>query len=224
VKPLISTTCGLLFLLGLLGLTDSSAQVIYNTSVDLTSSTPTFNGVFYRDAFSFNSVTSPLFSLTPGQTVSGTITFGNYQVLALSAPLPSGNEYDFSLTFNTSGAGTTSDTATVQLLGLTGQLSSPNPYPTSNAFSGGPPTSIDAYDTITGGNMISFTGFSFTMNMSIDSEGQDFTSGGFVITAPSGIVVEFVPEPNCNHLILVGLLLLSWISYNRRLSVRGDAA
>jgi len=143
---------------------------------------------------------APRFTLAPGDSVQGTISFAGNQALQFLGPVDTGFVNWEWTDFGSSGSTPNRTGCTMTLNGVNGPLTSPNP---SISGTQSPGYSLIAGDsTISTPSTVSFTGFSYSATLL--SGGGNFAP--YYFTAQGAISV--VPEPPVIGLLGTGIIVL----------------
>lgn len=204
-RVLLACGVGLLALAGLQIVSAERADATaytYSTTVNLDPA-DLYGGDGYLQYFSG----TPSMTLSSGDTISGTILFGNGSVSVRNAANTSPNWIDFAFF----GNGGTIFTSTVQFLGVTGTLGSANPHSSTMTY-GNSVLGADV-DGVLAAQDFSFTGIEYTIDISniTDNDTNEpgsvpFNFGAIDIRSGHvGLDVATVPEPASLTLLGMGI-------------------
>jgi len=181
-----------------------AASYTYNTTIDLTTGYVGSDGGLPTWTTAING--APTFDLQPGDELTGTISFAPGQAFQCAGPLSFGQA---DLYLFLSGPKTDSSTTTT-LLGVSGVLSSGNPFSIGAEDFGGATAAFS--DLATDSSFVSFTGLSYSML--VQSGGGDLSFSELDIEGPSDTFsIVTVPEPCTSGLFAGGLVLCATLCY-----------
>jgi hypothetical protein len=200
--------------------TAHAAEYSFSDTLDLSQSPAVISGSSDQlDNFYFSG-SLPSFDLETGDTISGTITFANNQLLTLTGN-PSATDYYLSLLFPTAASSTyLTGLSSVTLLGVTGSLTSPNP----DAYETGPGNSILAAEDsgISTASSFSFTGFSYsvtlTSSQAVSDVSPSYVQLGQIGSNANFLTVSDAPEPSAWALMACGIGVLVGLCRGRRIN------
>jgi hypothetical protein len=158
----------------------------------------------------------PQFTLLPGDTISGRITFANSQYMQVSDPGAAHPEY-VSLAFYPSASDSTDFQSLTTLLGVGGQLNASNPQ----ALTGSGNTVISATFFGLTDSSLTFTGLDYSITLNSLTGDNHFTPANLQIYAGTGdISVQPTPTPEPSTRALAGLGGLSLLGLRRKIQAR----
>jgi hypothetical protein len=183
-----------------------AAVYTYNATID-PSAPSTVNLAPGGWEYSWHLSGAPSFTVLPGDTVQGTISFAGNQALQFLGPVGPVTVADIELTLiDRFNVGQIRNNSTTTLNGVTGLLAELNP--TTAAGSGGADQLIAALGIISTPTSISFTGFSYSTT--VISGGGHYTPDAIHAYNPNNApgAISAVPEPSVAGLTGTGAVLI----------------
>lgn len=140
-----------------------AALYSFSATVDISSPTISPQGADQFDVYAFSGV-QPAFTLSAGDTISGTITFANG--LSLQVVDPNGSHFDYlGFAMYPQGSSSSNFSYTTHLLGVTGQLNGSSTK--SNSGLGNSVIGANFFDLTS--SSVSFTGFDYSIHLNANS-------------------------------------------------------
>lgn len=193
------------FLLLLFSCRLEAINYTYNTTIDLNTPFHVSHSPGNSWHFWWLIRSAPTFTLQPGDTVQGTISFAENQALQFSGPVDFANVALFFRDWTNEIQNRTLITSSLN--GVAGSLTSPNPRVASTQSPGFNLTVGSA--NISTSNLVSFTSFSYSAQ--VLSGGGSYIPYYFEAHTPNDMpgAISVIPEPSVISLIGIGLIILA---------------